>query len=241
MEEVIRERKDQYWTVLEAVKEGIIFSDETGHFWVFNSEMEKLTGYSMDEVNACPDFTLLLYPDPKDREQALDGLNNLIKPGDTYETETIIQTKNETKRNILVTTTLVLYKDRRMFLSTYHDITKRKQAEEEIKYLKEYNENILESNPNPIIVVKGNQIEYANKSFICIFGKTKNDYISKNLNEVISSEIIPAFEELLQNNDAIKELKIDRKSFSASSFIVKKAEAEEEEEVRRGIILYDIT
>lgn len=132
-EEGTREREDQYRTVLEAVKDGIIFSDESGHFWVFNSEMEKLTGYSMKEANACSDFNLLLYPDPKDREQALDGLNNLVKPGDTYETETIIQTKNGTKKNILVSTTLVLYKDRRMFLSTYHDITERKQAEEVLK------------------------------------------------------------------------------------------------------------
>jgi PAS domain S-box-containing protein len=87
----------------------------------------------------------LLYPDPKDREQALEGLNNLVKPGDTYKTETIIQTKNGTKKNILVSTTLVLYKDCRMFLSTYHDITKRKRAEEDLQENKERYRSLIET------------------------------------------------------------------------------------------------
>lgn len=120
------------------------------------------------------------------------------------------------------------------------DITKRKKAESEIKYLKEYNENILESNPNSIMVIKGNQIEYVNNSFISTFGKTKDDYISKELKEVMPLEIIPVFEELLREYDKIKELEIKGKSFSVGSFVVKKAEEEEEEE-RRGIILQDIT
>ena len=57
------------------------------------------------------------------------------------------------------------------------DETKGKKTEEEIKYLKEYNERILESNPNPIIVIKGKEIEYVNSSFISNFGKTKDNFI----------------------------------------------------------------
>ena len=123
-------------------------------------------------------------------------------------------------------------------MASHRDITERKKTEEEIKYLKEYNENILESNPNPIMVIKGNQIEYVNNSFVSTFGKTKNDYISKELKEVL-----PAFEKLLQDQNKMKELEIKDKSFSVSSFVVKKAEEEEEEEEeeRRGIILQDIT
>jgi len=121
------------------------------------------------------------------------------------------------------------------------DITHRKKAESEIKYLKEYNESILESNPKPIMVVKENQIEYVNKSFVSIFGKTKRNYISKELEEVIPVAVIPVFEELLKDYDKKKELEITGKSFSVSSFVIKKAEEEEEEEERIGIILQDIT
>jgi len=120
-----------------------------------------------------------------------------------------------------------------------NDITECKRAEKEIKYLKEYNKNILESSPNPTLVVKGNQIEYVNKSFISTFGKTKNDCISKALKEVMPVEVIPVFEELLQDCGTIKELEIKGRSFSVSSFVVKKAEAEEERQVM--ITISDIT
>jgi PAS domain S-box-containing protein len=127
-------------------------------------------------------------------------------------------------------------------VTSFIEITERKEAEKEIQYLKEYNENILESNPNPIIVIKGKQIEYVNKSFISIFGKTKNDYISKNLKDAVPVKIIPVFEELMQNNIKTKELEVKGKNFVANSFIVKKAEEEEEEEEERnGIIFQDIT
>jgi len=127
----------------------------------------------------------------------------------------------------------------------YHieDITEHKQAEEEIRYLKDYNKNILESNPNPIMVVKGKQIEYVNKSFVSIFGETKKEYITKNLKDVVPSEIFSVFENLLQECGISKELKFKGKDFTVISFVVKKAEEEEEEEeeARSGIIFQDIT
>lgn len=94
---------------------------------------------------------------------------------------------------------------------------------------------------NPIMVIKGNQIEYINKSFISIFGKTKKDYISKKLKEAMPVEIFSVFEELLQCHDEIKELKIKGKKFSVSSFIVKKTEeSKEAEDERIALMLQDI-
>lgn len=89
---------------------------------------------------------------------------------------------------------------------------------------------------DPIMIIKGNQIEYVNKSFISTFGKTKKDYILKELKEAIPVEITSVFEEILQGHNKIKELEIKGKRYSISSFSVKKAEEEEEEE-RVGIIL----
>ncbi|MFH1102045.1 MAG: PAS domain-containing protein [Methanobacteriota archaeon] len=118
-------------------------------------------------------------------------------------------------------------------------ITSLEKADAEITFLKEYNENILESNPNPIMVINENQIEYVNKSFISIFGETKNEYITKYLKDVIPSEIFPVFENLSQNSDRKKELKVKGKDFDVHSFKIKKEETEEEK--RMGIILQDIT
>ena len=116
MEEALRESEMRLRTVLEAVQEGITFSDEMGHFVAYNSKMERLTGFSADEANASSDYTTLLYPDPKDREKALAGLSELATIGMSREAETIIRTKDGVQKHILVTTTLIPYKDQRMFL-----------------------------------------------------------------------------------------------------------------------------
>ena len=88
-----------------------------------------------------------------------------------------------------------------------------------------------------IMVIRRNQIEYVNKSFISTFGKTKKDYIAKELKEAIPVEIASVFKELLQDHDKVKELEIKGKRFSVGSFIAKKAKAKEEEEERVGIML----
>jgi len=42
-----RDGDDRLRNVLAAIKEGVTFSDDTGHFYVYNSGMEKLVGYSI--------------------------------------------------------------------------------------------------------------------------------------------------------------------------------------------------
>ncbi len=91
------------------------------------------------------------------------------------------------------------------------------------------------------MVIKGNQIEYVNESLISTFEKTKKDYISKEIKEAIPIEITSVLEELLQDHDKTKELKIKGKRFSVGSFIVKKAEeTKEAEDERIALILQDI-
>ena len=132
-DEKLLEDEIQLRTVIETVKNGITFSDEEGHFAVYNTEMEKLTGYSIDEANASSDFTLLLYPDQEERNKTLAVLRELTETGIFRETETKIHTKDGQEKYILVSTTIVPLKGRKMFLSAYHDITERKLAEEELK------------------------------------------------------------------------------------------------------------
>ena len=128
-----KENMERLFIVIERIGEGITFSDKAGHFEVFNSKMQEITGYSMKEANDCKDFTTLSYLDPKERQKALEGLTEIIEKGIPKEIETTIQTKDGKKKILMISTSLVRYKNRNMFLTVYHDITKRKQAEEEIQ------------------------------------------------------------------------------------------------------------
>ncbi|MBA4417233.1 MAG: hypothetical protein C0392_04890 [Syntrophus sp. (in: bacteria)] len=169
-DEALRESEERLRTVLEAVKEGITFSDENGHFEAYNSEMERLTGYSIDEANARSDFTVLLYPDADNREKALKGLNELYAIGMSREVETRIRTKDGKQKYVLVSTTLVPYKGRRMFLSSYHDITERKETEKNLIESEERYRTAIEHSNDGVALVRGDQHIYVNRKFLKIFG-----------------------------------------------------------------------
>jgi two-component system, sensor histidine kinase and response regulator len=131
-EEAYKEAAHRLGMIIESVEEGITLSDEAGKFEIFNSKMAQLTGYTFDEANTIEDFSLLMYPDDADRLNALDGLNAVIETGRGPETETTITTKSGERRTLLVSTSMVTFNDRTMFLSAYRDITDRKIIEEEL-------------------------------------------------------------------------------------------------------------
>jgi PAS domain S-box-containing protein len=238
MEMKLCESEVKYRYVVEHANDGIVMIQ--GRKLVFaNETFAKMLGYTVTELEGM-DFLAIVtkekHADIADRvRRRLAGEN--VPP--SYELELV--RKDGVVFNVEVNAGIVEYQNAPTDLVIIRDITERKRAEEEIRYLKDYNENILESNPNPIMVVKGTQIEYVNKSFVSIFGETKSEYIAGDIKDVVPSEILPVFENLLQKDGRSKELKFRGKDFSVYSFVIKKAEEEEEEGKRLGIILQDIS
>jgi PAS domain S-box-containing protein len=136
-EEALRESEQRLATVVTTVGEGITFSDESGHFEVYNATMEKLTGYTKEEANAAADFSKLVYPSPQIHQDALDRLKELMERGELRDVETTITTKSGEQKTLLVSTSLVWYNKKRMFLSSYRDITDLIRARKELERAKE--------------------------------------------------------------------------------------------------------
>lgn len=124
--------ENQLHKVLASIQEGVTFSDQSGHFYVYNSAMEEITGYSMEEANASQDFIGILYPYPKDRKVALKGIEELIKKKTNREVETVISTKSGRPKNVLVSSSLINYGGRDLFLSVYRDNTRYRMIESQL-------------------------------------------------------------------------------------------------------------
>lgn len=131
------ESEERLRTVLTSIKEGITFSDDSGHFSIFNSGMEALTGYTITEANNSPDFTNFLYPDRSEHDKALQRLQQLQETGRTMTVETRICHRDGTFKDVLVSTRMMSYKGKRMYLSSYYDITERKKVETQLRYQNE--------------------------------------------------------------------------------------------------------
>ncbi|MDD5595114.1 MAG: PAS domain S-box protein [Candidatus Omnitrophica bacterium] len=150
VDEKLRESESRLSKVLEAIQEGITFSDETGNFYVYNPAMEKLTGYSMEEANACDDFIKLIYPRGEDRENALKGIEQLYATRKIRESEAVISTKSGELKDVHIYSSIISYNGNNLFLSVYRDITERKKTEELLR-VKEERYRLLAKNVSDVV------------------------------------------------------------------------------------------
>lgn len=132
------ESEERLRTVLTSIKEGITFSDDSGYFAIFNEGMENLTGYTITEANDSHDFTSFLYPDPREQSRALQRLQCLQQSSQQTSQVMTIETqichRDGIFKDVLVSTRVVTYKGKRMYLSSYYDITERKKVETQLLY-----------------------------------------------------------------------------------------------------------
>ena len=131
---------EDWQKVFDDMAIGITASDKNGHFEIFNSKMQAITGYTLEQANACGDFSRLIYPAPLGRQEALERLNEIIQKPEYHEIETQIQAKDGTKKILLVSTSLMNYKGQVMFLSVYQDVTQRRKDEQTLKQVKDETE-----------------------------------------------------------------------------------------------------
>jgi PAS domain S-box-containing protein len=131
--ETLRQEEQRLKTVVNSVREGITYSNAGGGFEVFNHSMTEITGYTLEEANRAGDFSQLLYPDPGDHQKALDGLRVIIERPGPLVSETTITTKSGSRKPVLVSSQMISRLGRRMFLTTYADITRQKSMEKSLR------------------------------------------------------------------------------------------------------------
>ena len=127
----LAENERRLQLVVDAMHDGLTFSDERGRFTIWNPAMEALTGYSLAEANASDDLVGRLYPEPGERARALEGVVQVKESGRTVLREAVLTAKTGERRELLVSSSLVRRGDQLGFLSTYHDVTSPRQAERE--------------------------------------------------------------------------------------------------------------
>ncbi len=190
-------------TVVNTVSEGITFSDESGFFEVFNPRMEELTGYSMKEANDAPDFNRLMYPGEDEYRRSLNAQKELIATGQVQESETTIRTKSGEKKILWVSSSLVPYRNRKMMLSVYRDITEHKRTDHEVYRSEKRFRVFFESNPLPSWVFDLESLQFieVNNAAIQHYGYTKEEFLAMSVMDIRPAEDIANLQAAL---DAIR-------------------------------------
>jgi len=188
--------------VINKISDGITVSDARGHFEIFNVRMQEITGYSINEANSVEDFNTLIHPGSQDRQNIIISLSEIIKEKKYRETEVVVRAKDDSEKNLLVSTSLIQYKKQGMFLSIWRDITDSKrlqnaQHESEIRFRR-----LFETAQDGILILDADtgQIKEVNAFLINMLGYSREEFLGKKLWE------IGAFIDTDKSKGAFKEL-----------------------------------
>jgi two-component system, sensor histidine kinase and response regulator len=149
-EQEMQELNNRLRTVVETVADGITLSDASGKFLIFNTHMQEITGYTIDEANACADFNALIYPDPQAYRHVMRSLSDILVTGFLRDEETRIVAKNGTVKTLLMSATVLPFTSGNLFLYAYRDISYRKKVEEALKEQSAFQQLMIDALPVPI-------------------------------------------------------------------------------------------
>jgi two-component system, sensor histidine kinase and response regulator len=191
-EEEMQELNNRLRTVVETVAEGITLSDASGKFLIFNTHMQEITGYTIEEANASKDFNSLLYPDPDAYRHATRSLNDILVTGFLKDEETRIVAKNGTVKTLLMSATVLPFASGNLSLSAYRDISYRKRVEEALKEQSAFQQLMIDAIPVPVYFKDaGGYFLGCNKAYEGFIGTPKEaliGYTSNALNDNDSSD-----------------------------------------------------
>ena len=145
IEKEVIESEEKLKRILDSSPDAITVTDLNGNIIECNQATSKIYGSLKTELigkNALELFS------PKDRKKAKDNLKKTLELGSIKNLEYTLLTKDGREYPAELSASLIRDASGNplSFVAIIRDITERKKAEEEIRYLKEYNENILESN-----------------------------------------------------------------------------------------------
>jgi PAS domain S-box-containing protein len=189
-EEALKESEEKYKTILNGGNDGIVAVDAQTKKYIFvNKEMEKITGYTKDELMKIT--TDKLHPQ-KDRKWVMQKFQEVVAGKIDITSDIPVERKNKKVVICDIRATPTQIKGRTVIIGFFRDVTERKKAEEVLKESEEKYRTLLENLPQKIFLKDKNLVyiscnkNYANDLKIepsKIVGKTDYAFYPKKLAE----------------------------------------------------------
>jgi PAS domain S-box-containing protein len=173
IEKELKESEEKYKNLIEKAHDAIVVIQDD-KIKIFNQRLLDLVGCSPENLEGLNFWEGIV---PEYREMVIDRYRRRQKgenPPDHYEIE--ILTKNQEVKKAELSVTLIDYQGKPAHYCFIRDITEKKRAEEEIKYLKEFNEEIVEQLPIGVMRLDAEgKIIYENPRMAEILGVKKGE------------------------------------------------------------------
>mgnify|MGYP001374573733 CR=1 FL=1 len=197
-EQSLREQRDLYQALLKAqsdIDEGL-FIIENRRIVYANDALCRITGYSQDELRAIPCFSELVHPDWREtvmarylRRVAGEQLEN------RYEVD--ILTKNGKGCSVEIAVATMQGSSGLATVVVMHDISLRKQMENELKGRVRFIQTLIDAIPNPIFFkdLEGRYLG-CNKAFENALGLSSEEVIGKTVYDFNPSDLADIYQRM---------------------------------------------
>ncbi|GAB4306626.1 MAG: hypothetical protein Kow0019_01670 [Methanobacteriaceae archaeon] len=183
-EKALKESENYYRTIFENTGTATVIIEDDTTISMVNSEFEKLSGYSREEIENKKSWTEFVYEE--DLKQMLE-YHSLRRTGGkkaprTYEFRFI--NKNKVLKYIFLNVAVI--PGTKKSVASLLDVTQRKYAEEDLKKSEEKYRLVVETASEGIVVLdwKGKIVDINNRA-LEMAGLVKKDMINKNFIEIL--------------------------------------------------------
>ncbi len=173
-EAAIRESEEKFSVAFRSSPHPMsISSVETSKFIDVNDSFTRITGYTRDEVIGRTAKDLNLWVNHNDRKRILQILK---KEGRVDSLEYLQRVKSGEIRILLYSAEPISIFGEECIISVTTDITKRREAEEDLRASQEFNSSLLEKAPHQVLVINPDtSIRYVNPKFEEVNGWTLDE------------------------------------------------------------------
>ncbi len=186
-EEVLKESEEKFRGLAEQ-SPNMIFINMKGHIVYVNDQCVNVMGYTREEFYS-PDFDFISLIAPESRELVKKNFEKHKRGEEIPPYEYSIKTKEGKSIEAIIATKLISYQGDYAIMGIITDITQRKLVEEEIKGLKEFNESIVQSMDEGIIILDDDGlVSFINPKVEKILGYTRTQLIGESWENFIASD-----------------------------------------------------
>lgn len=182
IERALRQSEKLYRTVLEQAAECIYLADgELLRIIEANSAMQRLLGYSADEITALTVYDFVAHDkDSIDRNRQRVQKEKFINVGDRR-----YRRKDGDLVDVEVAVSYIDFGDSDVFCVISHDITERKRAEQALQESEAKFRTLAELTTAAICIYQGNRMPYVNPAAQAITGYERAELLEQDFWEVI--------------------------------------------------------
>ncbi|MBS3778086.1 MAG: PAS domain S-box protein [Candidatus Thermoplasmatota archaeon] len=203
----LKQSEHRYRSLIETAPIGIALTDMKGNVLVMNPAIEKITGFTKENIDF--DYHCV-------HKKDMEKLHNLLKTqGFIRNCELELLRKNGAHYFALIDVEPIRYKNKSVYLTLQRDITEIKEAQQQLKQVYDYLNNVINSASEFIFTInQDKKISMWNKTAEEVTGMSASQVNGKTVNQ-LSCIVNP---QLIQ--DSLKNIKLGY-SLSDNELVVK--------------------